>query len=175
MSDVATTGIQNLGTEVLTTTGSNVGPGGLSAPLRGFRFTADFEGLGTTSFKSVSGFGSTVDVQEYREGGFGFLTKRKLPGLVNYDEITLEKGLYSNPLLYNFFSDYLEGQTFKPVNAVITVFDNAGSPTASWQVINAWPSSYKSSDLSAEDSSILIETLTLQHEGIKRDITATAG
>ena len=169
----ATQGIQELGTEVLSTGGQVTD--GLSSPIRGFRFTANFQGLGTTSFKSVSGFGSTVDVQEYREGGFGFLTKRKLPGLVNYDEITLEKGLYRNPLLYNFFNDYLEGQNFNPVNAVITVYDNAGVPTASWTVINAWPSSYKSSDLSAEDSSILIETLTLQHEGIKRDVVASTG
>ncbi len=170
---LATSGIQELGTEVLSTGGPNTG--GLAAPIRGFRFTANFQGLGTTSFKSVSGFGSTVDVSEYREGGFGYLTKRKLPGLVSYDEITLEKGLYQNPLLYNFFNDYLEGNNFTPVNAVITVYDNAGVPTASWTVINAWPSSYKSTDLSAEDSSILIETLTLQHEGIKRDVVATTG
>lgn len=169
----ATTGIQELGTEVLATSSSMAN--GLQGPIRGFRFTANFTGLGTTSFKSVSGFGSTVDVTDYREGGFGFLTKRKLPGLVNYDEITLEKGLYSNPLLYNFFNDYLEGSNFTPVDAVITVYDNAGVPTASWTVINAWPSSYKSSDLSAEDSSILIETLTLQHEGIKRDVVARTG
>jgi len=102
---LATSGIQELGTEVLST--GAAATGGLAAPLRGFRFTANFQGLGTTSFKSVSGFGSQVDVQEYREGGFGFLTKRKLPGLVNYDEITLEKGLYQNPLLYNFFNDYV--------------------------------------------------------------------
>lgn len=166
----ATTGVQELGTEVLSTSAVK-----LQAPLRGFRFTATFEGLGTSSFKSVTGFSSTIDSIEYREGGFGYLTKRKVPGLVNYDEITLEKGLYSNPILYNFFNDYLEGQNFTPVNAVITIYDNAATPTASWTVINAWPTSYRSGDLNAEDSSILVESLTLAHEGIKRDTTvATA-
>ena len=166
----ATTGIQELGTETLSTSAVK-----LEAPLRGFRFTATFDNLGTSSFKSVSGFSATVDSQDYREGGFGYLTRRKLPGLVSYDDITLEKGLYSNPLLYNFFNDYLEGQNFNPVNAVITLYNNAGTPTASWTVINAWPTSYRSGDLNAEDSSILIETLTLAHEGIKRDVTVSAG
>ncbi len=170
---VATTGIQELGTEVLSTNASITS--GLSSPIRGFRFTAYFQNLGTSSFKSVTGFSADVETQEYREGGFGFLTKRKLPGLVSYDDITLEKGLYSNPLLYNFFNDYLEGNSFTPVNATITVYDNAGTPTASWTVINAWPKSYKSGDLSAEDSSILIETLTLAHEGVKRDLSVTTG
>ncbi len=170
---LATTGIQELGTEVLSTRGSITN--GLSSPIRGFRFTANFEGLGTTSFKSVEGFSSEVEAVDYREGGFGYLTKRKLPGLVSYNAITLQKGLYSNPILYNFFNDYLEGSNFTPVNAVITVFNNAGEPTASWSVINAWPSKYESSGLSAEDSAILVETLELQHEGIKRDVTvATA-
>ena len=170
---LATSGIQELGTEVLSTRASITN--GLASPMRGFRFTANFEGLGTTSFKTITGFSSTVDSSEYREGGFGYLTKRKLPGLVSYDEITLEKGLYSNPVLYNFFNDFLEGNNFNPVNATITIYNNAGSPTASWSVINAWPTSYKSGDLNAEDSSILIESLTLAHEGIKRDVSpATA-
>jgi phage tail-like protein len=170
---MATTGIQELGTEVLSTRGSITN--GLSSPIRGFRFTANFEGLGTTSFKTVEGFSSDVETTDYREGGFGYLTKRKVPGLINYGDLTLTKGLYSNPLLYNFFNDYLEGSNFTPVNAVITVFNNAGEPTASWSVINAWPNKYESSGLAADSSDILIETLGLVHEGIKRDVTvATA-
>lgn len=169
----ATTGIQELGTEVLSTRGSITN--GLSSPIRGFRFTANFEGLGTTSFKEVTGFGeATVDTTEYREGGFGYLTKRKLPGLVSYGEIQLNKGMYSNPLLYNFFNDYLEGSNFTPVNAVITVYNNTGEATASWTVINAWPSKYDVTGLNAESSDIMIETLTLQHEGVKRDIAVGA-
>ena len=170
---LATSGVQELGTGVLSTRASITN--GLQSPMRGFRFTVNFEGLGTSSFKTCSGVDATVDTTEYREGGFGYLTKRKLPGLVQYGDIELTKGLYSDPLLYNFFNDYLEGNNFNPVNAVITIYDNAANPQASWSVINAWPTSYKSSEFSADSSDILIETLTLTHEGIKRDITvATA-
>lgn len=162
-------GIQDLGTEALTTESSAAA--GLRNPIRGFRFTVAFQGLGTSSFRSVQGFSSDVAVTEYREGGFGRLTVRKVPGLLTYNEITLEKGLYQNPLLYNYFNSFLEGETFAPVNATITVFDNAGEATASWQVINAWPSRYESSGLDATNSEVLIETLVLQHEGITRDTT----
>ena len=170
---LATSGIQELGTEVLSTRASITN--GLSSPLRGFRFPATFEGLGTTSFKEVQGFSTEVEETSYREGGFGYLTVRKLPGLVSYGDLTLTKGLYSNPLLYNFFNDFLEGSNFTPVNATITLFDNAANPTASWSVINAWPKSYQSGDLSADSSEILIETLVLAHEGIKRDVSVAAG
>lgn len=159
--------VQGTVTEALTTTGGAVA--GLEGPLRGFRFTAEFDGLGTTSFKSVTGgFSASVDNNPYREGAFPHLTSRKLPGLVTYDDIQLEKGLYKNAVLYSFFNSYLNGQNITPVNATITIYDNAGNPTASWIVMNAWPVSYRSQDLSADDSSILIESLTLAHEGIER-------
>lgn len=158
------------GLDVLSTT--NAVTEGLKTPIRGFRFTADFgPKLGTTSFKSVTGFSTEVEVSEYREGGFGILTKRKLPGLVTYSDITLEKGLYMNPTLYTFFNQYLEGETFDPVpEAIITVFNNAMQPQARWVVINAFPKGYESSDLSADDSAIIFEKLTLAHEGIRRDL-----
>ncbi len=143
---------------------------GLNRPLRGFRFVAEFGDLGTSSFKSVgSGFGIQVNESEYREGGFASLTVRKVPGLVSYNDIRLEKGMYSDPLLYDWFCDYMCGKTPDPVQvATITVFDNAANPTAKWEVYNAWPKEYESSDLNADDSSILIETLTIAHEGIQR-------
>lgn len=166
---MATEGSQDLGVEVLTTESSAAA--GLRNPIRGFRFTASFQGLGTSSFRSVQGFSTDVAVTEYREGAFGRLTVRKLPGLATYTEITLEKGLYSNPLLYNYFHAFLDGETFTPVNATITVYDNAGEATASWRVINAWPSRYESGGLDASNSEVLVETLVLQHEGITRDTT----
>lgn len=159
------------GADILETEGQGF-VSGLAAPLRGFRFTATFENLGTASFKSVQGFSVNVDNSEYREGAFAFLTKRKVPGLVSYDDMTLEKGLYSNALLYEYFMEFLEGKSVTPSNAEIVVYDNSGTPTAKWYVKHAWPVSYRSGDLSADDSSILIESLTMAHEGISRE-TAT--
>lgn len=171
---LATSGIQELGTEVLSTKASITN--GLSSPLRGFRFTANFEGLGTTSFKEIQGgWGVTVSETQYREGGFGYLTQRKLPGLVEYQDFQLKKGMYSNPILYNWFNDFLEGNNFTPVNATIILYNNAGEPTASWTVINAWPKGYESDGLDATNSEVLYETITIAHEGIKRDVSVSAG
>jgi phage tail-like protein len=169
---MAIQGFQDFGTEVLSTTSSTSsggGSGALIAPIRGFRFTVDFAGLGTTSFRSASGFSVDVDPITYREGSFGRLTVRKLPGLVSYSDITLTKGVYNNLLIYNFFNKFLEGETNAPIeSATITVFDNAAQPRARWNVISAWPIHYESTDLNADSSDILVETLVLTHEGIHR-------
>ncbi|MDR1240654.1 MAG: phage tail protein [Oscillospiraceae bacterium] len=146
----------------------------LASPIRGFRFTATFDGLGTASFKSVEGFRLETATTEYREGAFGRLTVRKLPGLVTFSEITLTKGLYSDPELYRFFSSYLEGTTLAPVNAVIRAYDNAGTVTASWSVRHTWPISYESAGLNADSSDVIIETLVLTNEGVFRDLAPQA-
>ncbi|MDR1364869.1 MAG: phage tail protein [Oscillospiraceae bacterium] len=158
------------GVESTTAMGANA----LGTPIRGYRFTATFDGLGTASFKSVEGFSVEVQTTDYREGAFGRLTVRKLPGLVTFPDITLTKGLYNDPELYRFFSSYLEGTTLTPVNAVVRAFDNAGTVTASWSVKHAWPSRYESSGLNADSSDVIIETLTLVNEGISRDLTPQA-
>ncbi|BED92131.1 MAG: phage tail protein [Candidatus Improbicoccus pseudotrichonymphae] len=143
----------------------------LASPIRGFRFTASFNGLGTASFKSVEGFSIDVASSEYREGAFGRLTVRKLPGLATFSDITLTKGLYSNMELYTFFTSYLEGQNLNPVDGVITTYDNSGTATASWSVLSAWPIRYEPSGLNADNSEIIIETLVLANEGVFRDLT----
>ncbi|MCL2311369.1 MAG: phage tail protein [Firmicutes bacterium] len=152
---------------VLSTAG--LGAGALGAPIRGFRFTATFEGLGTASFKSVEGFRIEIGTLEYREGAFGRLTMRKVPGLVTYGDITLTKGVYSNIELYDFFHGFLVGVKTLGVNAIIRVFDAAGDIVASWTVIRAWPISIESTGLNADSSEILIETVVLVNEGVFRD------
>jgi phage tail-like protein len=142
----------------------------LGSPIRGFRFTAEFTGLGTASFKSVEGFRVETATTEYREGAFGRLTVRKLPGLVTFSDITLVKGLYSDPELYRFFSSYLEGTTLSPVDAKIRAYDNAGIITASWAVRHAWPISYESGGLNADSSDVIVETLVLVNEGVFREL-----
>lgn len=143
-------------------------------PLRGFRFTARFGDLGTVSFREISGgLSASVDAQTYREGSFPRPTVRKIPGgLVSYDDITISKGVYSSIELYDFFDRYIAGEGGNPIEtSTITVYDSSGAPAASWTVKNAWPSRWESSGLNAEDSSILVESLTLVHEGVWRDAT----
>ncbi len=164
----------DLGTDVLSTT--NAITNGLATPLRGFRFTATFPGLGTTSFRDIqSGWSINVQESQYREGGFGSLTSRKLPGLIDYSDFMIKKGMYKSPLLYDWFTSYTYGANFTPVNATIILYDNAGNPTVSWTVLQAWPKSYESDGLDSTNSEVLYETITIAHEGIRRDNATAQG
>ena len=51
-------------------------------PYRNFRFLVEIDGIVQAGFSECSGFGSDVEVVEYREGGEPS-TVRKLPGKIS--------------------------------------------------------------------------------------------
>lgn len=141
---------------------------GLKYPIRGHRFTVQIDGLGLMSFKSVSAPSVELGSTEYREGAFATLGTRKIPTMLTYPDITLEKGMYSALTLYEFFMGYVNGKNLSVGQMTITAYDNADAPTAMWQAINVWPTRYESGGLSADSAEILVESMTFATEGIWR-------
>lgn len=61
-------------------------------PYKNFRFLLEIDDILQGGFSDCSGFGSNVEVIEYREGGEA-PTVRKLPGKTIYPDITLKWGI----------------------------------------------------------------------------------
>lgn len=167
-------------------------------PLRAFKFVVEITGLvAGLGFQKVSGLKYGSDVVEYREGNVP-IHKRKLPGLTTYEPITLTKGAGPSSAaggLINWkhqVAGYGKGQEYHdgvvtgdPISdsgttgfrrrVDINVLDkginarNGGGTARHYIVHRAWPSELSISDLNAEASEVLIETLVLQHEGLENE------
>src|SRR5438309_1661226 len=61
-------------------------------PFKNFKFLVEIDKIVQGGFLECSGFGSAVEVIEYREGGEAS-TVRKLPGKVSYPDINLKWGV----------------------------------------------------------------------------------
>ena len=94
-------------------------------------------------------------------------TPLKIPGLKKYGNITLKQGLVDSMVLYEWMTAGLEGDVERNT-LTITLLDIAGSPAASWQIINAWPVKYTAPDFNATSSEVAIESLEIAHEGMTR-------
>lgn len=114
----------------------------------------------------MTGFDASIDVIEYREGDMT-QTPIKVPGLKKYGNITLKQGLVDSMVLYEWMTAGLEGDVERKT-LTITLLDIAGSPAASWQIINAWPVKYTAPDFNATSSEVAIESLEIAHEGMTR-------
>lgn len=135
-------------------------------PFRNFRFRVEIDGIQQAGFSDVSGFDSSIDVIEYREGNEG-TTVRKLPGLTKYGNVSLKWGITDSMDLYNWHKEAAAGNIQRK-NISVIVIDEAGNDKARWDFVQAWPSKYDAPDFNAKGNDIAIESLELVHEGMAR-------
>jgi phage tail-like protein len=135
-------------------------------PFKNFRFLVEIDGIIQAGFSECSGFGSTVEVIEYREGG-DVATVRKLPGKASYPDITLKWGVTTSKELYDWHATALAGQLQRK-NGSIVLQNDAGQEQLRWNFFNAWASKYDAPDFNAKGNDVAIDTLTLSCERLER-------
>ena len=140
-------------------------------PLRNFRYRLELGGIVQAGFSEVTIGDSTVEPIEYREGN-ELTTVRKLKGLTKYGNVTLKWGQTDSKELADWHHQViediplLEGQVRRTV--LIHVQNEAGEDKASYEIINAWPTKYDPGDLNGKGNEVLIDTLELVNEGMRR-------
>lgn len=147
-------------------------PGRRVDPFRGFKFKVLIPGFASAGFSRVSGLNDETEIVEYREGIDG-ATMRKLTGLTTYEDIVLEKGKSTNEdfqIWRNMVQEVeergLPDNSYRR-NMTIQLLDRTGAVAKQWVVKNAWPTKLEHGDLDGSSSDVLLETLTVTHEGLK--------
>jgi phage tail-like protein len=135
-------------------------------PYKNFRFLVEIDGITQAGFSDCSGFGSNVEVIEYREGGDA-PTVRKLPGKASYPDIMLKWGISDSRDLYDWHLSAINGSIDRK-NGSIIVLDDTGQEKVRWNFFSAWPSKYDGPDFSAKGNDVAIDSLTLSCERLER-------
>lgn len=157
-------------------------------PIRNFKFQVNIAhgnipGMINLGFMSCSGLAATTDMIPYREGGNN-TTTRKMPGQTNFGPISLSRGLImGSNQMWRWFCEIFyviqggspelktAGNDFRS-NFYINVLDHPVTSgltpiRAQFLVYNAWPTVVAYSDFDAGGNGVMIEQLTLEHEGFK--------
>ncbi len=135
-------------------------------PFPSFRFTISFDDLPPGGFSDCSGLQMETEVQDYAEGGMNthtwkFATRTKQTALV------LKRGIV-NKVLWDWYHDISIGK-MKFRNATIIVFDHDGkTQVMEYQVLQAFPTKWVGSELSAAQSNLAVETVEFAHQGLER-------
>jgi phage tail-like protein len=138
--------------------------GDIPDPYGNYNFHVELDGIDRAAFQECSGFDSTIDVIEHREGGEN-TTLRKLPGLTKYSNIVLKWGMTNDTDLYDWHRRVVQGDIERK-NGSIVLLDRRGEEVARWNFERAWPTKWDGPDLNAEGNDVSIETLELAHEGV---------
>jgi phage tail-like protein len=135
-------------------------------PYRNFGFLVEIDGITQAGFSDCSGFGSSTDPIEYREGGEN-KSVRKLPGMTKHNNITLKWGLTDSMELYNWYRDVTNGRIERR-NGSIIVLDLEGNEKVRWNFFDGWPTKYDAADFTAKGNDVAIETLEIVVERLER-------
>lgn len=149
-------------------------------PTPTYLFSVEITGLTVGLFTECSGIGAKRKVEPVREGGLNDKVYM-VAGPLEFDNITLKRGLTVSRTLWDWLLTGLYDFNVKRVNlSIIQIAPGmnkaatAENTTAGgygvikrWNVENAFPVSWKLSDLSVGNTtSVVIESLELAHEGI---------
>jgi phage tail-like protein len=97
-----------------------------------------------------------------KEGGQRLFTHR-LPDAIEYGNLILERGLVVGSPLNVEFEVAFSQLKFLPSNVLVTLLDDDKTPLAGWMFIKAFPVRWSTSDLDAQATELVIDTMELAY------------
>ncbi|MCG8365112.1 MAG: phage tail protein [Pseudanabaenales cyanobacterium] len=113
-------------------------------------------------FQRVSGISSTMETTEVREGGENLFSLR-LPTRMTYGNLVLERGMVIGSALNIEFNLAMSTMSFQPGNVLVMLLNANHTPVASWLFQETYPLQWSVSDLDANQSSVVIDTMELAY------------
>ena len=158
-----------------------------SDPIRNFKFLVDFgthNGIGLDlGFNSVEGFNMTTSSIPYRQGGYNTVAQQ-IPGQSEFSPISFSRGVLLGTdqnwqrmkELFNVNLGQANPRASKNFRSNVKVFVLEHPTPQSYQtaamiftLYNAWPTSISYSPMNAGDNGLLVEQMTMVHEGFSVD------
>ena len=148
--------------------------------LTGYHFFLRLD-IGTNDsdgyFLECQGFKRTQDVieicevtsQKWGSASKGKAVITKLPGNAKSGNITLRKGLSNSKDFWKWFEEIETGKWAKKREFIsLSIYDQAATEQARFELAGAWATSYKIADFNANSHEIEIEELEIAFEEFKR-------
>ena len=112
-------------------------------------------------FNSISGGGVKIEVRDVTHGDDPY--KRHMPGAINYENITLSRGMTDNKDLLDWLKRVLDGEDDRRSGSII-VLENDYDEARRFNFYGAYPISFSGVELSADGSAMSLEKFELAVE-----------
>lgn len=120
------------------------------------------------AFSEVSGISAELQTEEVGEGGNNSF-KYRLPKPAKYNNLVLKRALSTTPsVLITWANEAIYNFNFYPCTAVVALLNEDHIPVKVWTFNNAYPVKLEVSQLAANKSELVIETLELAYNYSKR-------
>ena len=138
-------------------------------PLMGFMFKVKIDGKDCViGFQKIAGLSKEIAVIDYFENMYQFA--HKLPGRESVGEVTFEKGMFADKVFSGYYENLFSSHNRYNIDVIIC--DRFGNEKKIYSFNDCWFSKYEVSDLDASSDDVLIETLTMQSEGMTHSLAS---
>jgi phage tail-like protein len=136
-------------------------------PLPGFHFLVAFQLFPETPndfrFQEVSGLDVEVEMESFAEGGQNRFVWQA-PKRARYSDLTLKRGVLVGSGITFWCRNAIENFVFDPVNITIALLNEMHAPIHTWYVVNAIPKKWAVSGFNSQESSLMVDSLTLTYQ-----------
>lgn len=141
--------------------------------LASYTYQIEIDGVSMAQFKEVSGLSTEIQVIEHNENREkGLPVVKKLPGAVKWGDITLKRGMTDNPAFWEWINKVADEGDVDGArkNGSIVLYDySRQGEVARFNFEYGWPSKISVGTLSAGSNEVLLEEVTITHEGLKKE------
>lgn len=134
-----------------------------------FKFRVEEQGFAVGAFQTMSELAVEVSRVDYREGGS--LIADKSPGLVDFVDVTLERGIVTSTDLYDWLLQVVDaaadvGLSDPAIRRTLDLvqLDRANNEIRRWRLHNCWPMRFSAGDWDNEADENVIESVTLAYD-----------
>lgn len=134
-------------------------------PLPVFHFQVEWGGT-KLGFTEVSGLSIELQSIDYRDGVSPEYNVTKMPGIPQYSNITLKRGVFEGD--NEFFQWISTTKLNEPERRDLTIslLGEDHTPVMTWKVKKAWPCKVEGPSLNSTGNEVAMESIELCHEGI---------
>lgn len=134
-------------------------------PVPVFHFQVEWGGT-RIGFTEVSGLSVSLKPIDYREGSSKEYSVLKMPGMQEFSNITLKRGVFSKDNEFFQWLNTVKLNTIDRRDLTISLLNENHDPVMVWKVKNAWPCKVEGPGLKATGNEVSIESIEICHEGV---------
>jgi len=115
------------------------------------------------NFSAVSGLDFSSNPVSQKEGGLaGF--SHSLTDIGSFSSLTLKRGFTDDDKLYEWCESTHNTMKTQPCNILISLLNKQNLPVKNWLVFNAVPKSWESGGLSADNKTVMVESVSFTYQ-----------
>lgn len=142
----------------------------IAYPISVFHFQVEWGGT-RIGFTEVSGLSIEIQAIDYREGSSLEYQVSKMPGIPQYSNITLKRGVFRADNEFFQWLNTVKMNNIERRDITISLLNEEHEPVMVWKVKSAWPRKVEGPSLNSTGNEVAIETIELCHEGLSIETT----